>query len=219
MTLSTSAARARPAVGAVGRSVRPAGTRPPAGGAGRRSASTARWMLAPHLRRALLAAHVLVGVGWFGIVAAKLVLEIAAATAHEPDVARAGLLFMTALDRVAFPPAALATLVTGVILAVGTAWGLFRHWWIVAKLVLTVGVVVTGVALVGGWTAQALAATPRPGMAPASGEALGSAASWLIGAAAAHLVMLGAATVLSVFKPWGPIRATARPSAAVPPAP
>jgi hypothetical protein len=156
--------------------------------------------LSPRLRKAILAAHVLVGVGWFGIVVAKLVLEIAAASTRDQEIARAGFLFMQALDRAVFPPAALATLITGVFLSVGTAWGLFRHWWIVVKLVLTIGVIVTGVAFVGAWTEQALASAAGP-----AGQ-IGDASRWLIGAAVAHVLMLGAATVISIYKPWGRIR-------------
>jgi hypothetical protein len=153
--------------------------------------------LSPGLRKAIVAAHVLVGVGWFGIVLAKLVLEIVAATMGDQDVARTGYLFMGTLDRVVFPPAAIATLVTGIVLSVGTAWGLFRYWWIVVKLVLTVGVVVSGIVFVGAWTEEAIAATDAE---------LAAASLWLIGSAAVHALMLGAATVISVFKPWGRIR-------------
>ncbi len=35
-------------------------------------------------------------------------------------------------------PLALATLVTGVVMALGTRWGLFRHYWVLFSLVLTV---------------------------------------------------------------------------------
>jgi hypothetical protein len=136
-------------------------------------------------------------VGWFGIVAARLVLEIVAATSSALDVARAGYLFTAALDRAAFPPAALATLLTGIVLSVGTLWGLFRYWWIMVKMVLTVAVIATGVVFVGTWTEAALA---EP-----TAAANGSASAWLIGAAITHLLMLGAATVISVLKPWGQI--------------
>ena len=90
--------------------------------------------LSPGLRKILVAAHILVGVGWLGITFAKLVLEIVAFRSTDQDVTRTGLLFMQSLDRAVFPPVALATLATGIFLSVGTAWGLFRHWWIVVKL-------------------------------------------------------------------------------------
>ena len=35
-------------------------------------------------------------------------------------------------------PLALAALVTGVVSALGTTWGLLRHYWVVTKLVVVV---------------------------------------------------------------------------------
>jgi hypothetical protein len=154
--------------------------------------------LSPRLRKLVLATHVLVAVGWFGAVLAKLVLEITAATSLDPEVHGAAYVFMGAFDRALFPPAAIATLLTGIILSVGTPWGLFRHYWIVAKLVLTIAVVVTGVAFVGAWVEQAIAAGAGPVSMP------------LIYAALAHVLMLGAATVISIYKPWGRIATTPR---------
>jgi hypothetical protein len=150
------------------------------------------------VRKALVAAHTIVGVGWLGIVVAKLVLEIVGLRTGDQEIARAGFLFMQALDRAVFPPLAITTLVTGIVLSVGTAWGLFKHWWIVVKLVLTVAVVVTGAAFVGAWTEAAASSTVDAARA--------SAAAWLIASGTAHLLMLAAATIISVFKPWGQIR-------------
>ena len=154
----------------------------------------------------MLAVHVLVAVGWFGLVVAKLILEIWAATTPEREVARVAYQFMAVLDRAMFPPAALGTLLTGVILSVGTAWGLFQHYWIVVKLVLTVAVVLTGVIFVGAWTQQAIAMSSGSGAATATSPVIGAAPTLLIYAAVAHALMLGAATVISVYKPWGRIR-------------
>ena len=180
--------------------------RPMAAGSGDAGAAPKARRLSPGLRKLVLAAHVLVAVGWFGVVLAKLVLEVAAVTTRDQGMARAAYGLMANLDRVSFPPMAVATLLTGVVLAVGTAWGLFQHYWIVAKLALTVAVVVTGVVFVGAWTRQALALSSGPAAALATGPALDSAPMLLIGAAVAHLLMLGAATVISVYKPWGRIR-------------
>ena len=184
----------------------PAGTGRPTtttGGAG--TAARSR-RLSPRLRKLVLAAHVLVAVGWFGVVVAKLILEITAVTTREQGIPRAAYLFMETLDRAVFPPAALSTLLTGIVLSVGTAWGLFQHYWIVAKLALTVAVIVTGVVFVGAWTRESAAAVSGPAAGATTGPDVGSASLLLIGAAVAHLLMLGAATVISVYKPWGRIR-------------
>lgn len=50
---------------------------------------------------------------------------------------------------IAFPPAAIGALVTGVLLSLGTRWGPLQHYWVATKLALSVGVIVTGIALVG----------------------------------------------------------------------
>jgi len=162
--------------------------------------------LSPRLRKLVLAAHVLVAVGWFGIVVAKLVLAVTAVTTRDQEIPGAAYVFMQVLDRAIFPPAALGTLLTGVILSVGTAWGLFQHYWIVAKLVLTLLVILSGVLFVGAWVQQATATASGPAADIVTRSDVGPASMRLVYASLAHLLMLGAATVISVYKPWGRIR-------------
>jgi hypothetical protein len=160
------------------------------------SAPVAR--LSPGLRKLILVAHVILSVGWLGVVAATLVLALAAG-AGDPSAARATYL---ALDRVlailVLPPPAsfsVAAILTGLILSLGTKWGLFRYWWIVAKLAISIAVLLTGIAFVGAWVRRAITTGPAP-----------ETGTLLVSASIAHLVMLGAATVLSIYKPWGRIR-------------
>jgi hypothetical protein len=164
--------------------------------------------LSPAAYRLVLTAHVVVAVGWLGVVLAKLVLGLVALTTRAPDVAGALYMAMNVLN-VAFPPLAIGTVVTGVTLSLGTKWGLIQHYWVATKLVLTVGVIATAVRI-GGRLVDQVAAAP-PGGAAGAGASLGAAASagaasvlpLLTALAVAHLLMLGAATVLSVYKPWG----------------
>ena len=182
-------------------------TRRPTAAATRGAASVPKARrLSPQLRRLVLAAHVLVAGGWFGIVVAKLVLEVTAATTRDQEIPRAAYMLIQVLDRAMFPPVAVGTLLTGVILSVGTAWGLFQHYWIVAKLALTVGVILSGVLFVGAWVQQAIATASGPAADTVARSDVGSAPLLLICTAVAHLFMLGAATVISVYKPWGRIR-------------
>jgi hypothetical protein len=51
------------------------------------------------MRKLLVAAHVVVGVGWLGITAAKLVLEVITATTARQDVAGAGFTISASPDR------------------------------------------------------------------------------------------------------------------------
>jgi uncharacterized membrane protein len=162
--------------------------------------------VSPPLYKFLLAAHIIVSVGWLGIVFAKLVLGLAAVTSDAPDVADALYVSMDVVN-VAFPPVAIGTIVTGVLLSLGTKWGLLQHYWVVTKLVLTVGVIATAVQLGDRFVRQSIAAPS--GQALEGGTILDIASApttLLISLSVAHVLMLGAATVISVYKPWGRIR-------------
>jgi hypothetical protein len=96
-------------------------------------------------------------------------------------------------------PAALLSLVTGVLLGLLTPWGLFRHWWVTAKLVLTTaGAVLSLVVLTPTLTGLAdAAAGPVP---------LAQRLELVRDSGAASLVLV-VTLVLSVYKPFGRIRA------------
>jgi hypothetical protein len=151
--------------------------------------------VSPRLYKVLLTAHVTTSVGWLGVVFAKFVLALAAATAASPGVVAALLVSLDVLNG-AFAPVASGAIVTGVLLSLGTRWGLLQHYWVVAKLALSVGVIGTAVQLAP--RLVGLAAPQEPTLL-----GLPWAPAVLLAFAAVHLLMLGAATVLSVCKPWG----------------
>src|SRR5918997_738723 len=112
--------------------------------------------LAPSLRKLALTAHVTASVGWLGAVAAFLALAVAGLVADDGQSARAAYLAMEPVTWFVLVPLAVASLVTGVVQALGTAWGLFRHYWVVFKLVLNL--VATSVLLLHMPAVKALAA-------------------------------------------------------------
>ncbi|HJT04585.1 MAG TPA: hypothetical protein VJ757_13320 [Pseudonocardiaceae bacterium] len=91
-------------------------------------------------------------------------------------------------------PLVFASLCTGLILAVGTSWGLSRHWWLIAKSGIAAVLTVTGVVLILPRLSNLLAGEGEP--LQLRTVALRSAA----------LVLLLVATGLSVVKPWGKTR-------------
>ncbi|MGH3910976.1 MAG: hypothetical protein ACRDRM_09115 [Pseudonocardiaceae bacterium] len=159
--------------------------------------------MSPRVYKFLLAAHIMVSVGWLGIVIAKLVLGIAAVTSDAADISVALYVSMDVLN-VAFPPLAIGTIATGVLLSLGTKWGLLRHYWVAAKLVLTVGVIVTAVQIGDRFVRQSASAPPS--RATGVGTILDVAAApttLLLSLSVVHVLMLAVATVVSVYKPWG----------------
>lgn len=94
--------------------------------------------LSPSLRKLVRTAHVVITVGWLGAVASFLALAVAGLTSQDAQVVRAVYIAMWVTAQFVIVPLSLAPLVTGPILSLGTPWGLFRHYWILFKLAITV---------------------------------------------------------------------------------
>jgi hypothetical protein len=145
----------------------------------------------PQIRRTALTLHVAVSVGWLGGVGAFLALAVAGLGFTTPGPVDAGLVV---LGRAVLLPLALGALVTGVVQSFGSPWGLLRHYWVLFKLVITV--LATLLLVVH------LRVVDQVAVAPAGAE-VGALRVQLVVDAAAAVVVLLLATVLSVFKPRG----------------
>ena len=127
-------------------------------------------------------AHVLTSVGWFGVAATVAFIAVVGTTAAG-EVAAYDVIGATVSLSV---PLGLAAAVTGAALSLTTRWGVARHWWVVAKEVITVAVIATDVLVV--W--------PTMERAVDAGAPVG-----VPGPIYAHCVVLAVATALSVVKP------------------
>jgi hypothetical protein len=101
--------------------------------------------MAPGVRKLALSVHVISSVGWIGAVVAYLALGISATVGSDLEVVRAAWLAMDLIGWWVCIPLASASLVTGLVMSLGTPWGLFRHYWTLISFVLTV--ICTGVLL------------------------------------------------------------------------
>ena len=94
-------------------------------------------------------------------------------------------------------PLAHGSLLSGIVLSLGTTWGLFRHYWIVLKLGITVFATVILLIYMGTFREMAgVAADPVMDLAAVRN------ASPIVHAILA-LILLLAATGLGVYKPFG----------------
>ena len=92
--------------------------------------------MTPAMRKFVLTAHIISSVGWLGAVAAFLALSIAGLTSSDSQRVRAAYLAMDMTGWLVIVPLSFATLVTGLINSLGSAWGLFRHYWVLFKLLI-----------------------------------------------------------------------------------
>ncbi len=92
----------------------------------------------PPVRKLVLAVHLAMSVGWIGAAVAYLALAVAARVSDDPASVRSAWTAMELVGWSVLVPLSIATLVTGLVMALGTPWGLFRHYWVVLSLTLTV---------------------------------------------------------------------------------
>lgn len=84
-------------------------------------------------RVAVTAVHIVTSLGWLALVTVVV--------AYPGTQINAGLLVPTVAVAIA----------TGLVLALGTPYGLLRYWWILAKLTASVALAVAGSAALAGW--------------------------------------------------------------------
>ena len=155
--------------------------------------------MTPNLRKFALTAHVTSSVGLLGSIAAFLALSIAGLDSQDTQIIRASYLAMDVVARYIIVPMAFASLLSGLIQSLGTPWGLFQHYWVLVKLLLTAfatTILLMKLRIIG--DAARLAAE-----AILSSTDLRTVGTELRFHAAAGLLVLLVPAMLSVYKPRG----------------
>ncbi|MFD9904752.1 DUF2269 domain-containing protein [Streptomyces sp. NPDC059063] len=146
-------------------------------------------------RRATLAVHVAASAGWLGLTLGLVGLATTALTTDSPAAIEASVRSMKVFTDWLVLPLAFLTLLSGLLLSLGTTWGLARHRWVYTKFWLTLV------------TIAASTFALRPGVNEAvatvsAGDPLADPSDLIAGpivSLSAYLFM----TVISVLKPWG----------------
>ncbi|MGW6455973.1 DUF2269 domain-containing protein [Streptomyces sp. NPDC055078] len=146
-------------------------------------------------RRTFLVIHVAAAAGWLGLTLGLLALATTAISTGSATTTEAAARSMKVFTDWLVLPLALLTLLSGLVLSLGTHWGLARHRWVLTKFLITVATI----------TATVFAL--RPGVDGAvetvsSGAPLADPTDLVMGpivSFSAYLFM----TVVSVLKPWG----------------
>ena len=155
--------------------------------------------MTPGLRKFVRTAHVIFSVGWLGTVAAFLALAIAGLTSQDTQMVHAVYIAMGLTARfVIVPLSFVPLLLTGPILSLGTPWGLVRHYWILAKLLINI--LSTAILLVHVQPINYLWRAASEGTLSSADRGV---QVQLVVAATAGLLALLVATALAVYKPRG----------------
>ncbi len=163
--------------------------------------------LSGRARKALLLVHVLSAAAWLGIDLALGILVVVALSTKDVDTAG---IAVQAIDLFAIWPmlgASIVCMISGMVLGVGSKYGIVRYWWVAINLVMNVGM------------SLLIAFSLRPGVVEAArigermmaGDPSAILPPDLMYPVVVAPTLLLFAYVLSVFKPWGRIRKSAQP--------
>jgi hypothetical protein len=168
----------------------------------RRLAEDGQMQMTRKLRRFVLLTHILSAVSWIGVDLVMGVLSFRGLATDDPQTlatAYGGLaMFCVPL----LLTLGLLTLTTGVVLGLGTRFGLVRHWWVVTKLLITL--VLVSLVLVALQPTLADAAAQTAVIDESLPFRLTDVRRNMIFPPLVSTTALLFASWLSVYKPWGP---------------
>ena len=159
--------------------------------------------LSPRLKKWLVALHVLCMATWFGGTLGLLTLNIVlaqAGTVHELAVTDANL---HVIDEIFIKFPALATLISGLLLAVLTNWGLTKYYWVITKQVLTVAIIAFGIFALNRWTAEASGLISSQGWEALQTPLYALNRNRILAGAVLNSLALAFIVVITYLKPWG----------------
>jgi hypothetical protein len=155
--------------------------------------------MTPRLRKFALTAHVTSSVGWLGAVGSFLALAVAGLTTQNAEIVRATYVGMELTGWYVIVPLCIAALLTGLIVSLGTTWGLFRHYWVLVKFLLTV----IAALILFGFTQTLGSLGELAANRTLSVDELRSLNQSPALHSGGGLVVLLVTTILAVYKPWG----------------
>ncbi len=156
------------------------------------SARSTRWLKTVHI--------VLAGLwlgGATGLVAMNLGL----------DATSGGQLFgqdlaMKLIDDFVVIPAAIGTLITGLLYSIFTKWGFFKHTWVIVKWAITLIAIIMGTFFLGPWLNSLPPISSAQGLEAFADPIYQQNRTLNLWFACLQVATLLTATWLSVFKPW-----------------
>lgn len=160
------------------------------------------WRLGARTRKSTLVVHIASAGVWLGI---DVVMAVLIGTALLTDDADTKALCYQALELFvvwSLLAAGLVCLASGIVLGLGSKYGVLRYWWVAIKLVLNL--LLTALVLIA--LRGEVADKAELGRGFAAGEPVSLAVGDLIYPPIVSPIALLIAFVLAVFKPWGRVR-------------
>ncbi|MBF9133280.1 hypothetical protein I0C86_30595 [Plantactinospora sp. S1510] len=156
--------------------------------------------MSPRTRKIWLVLHVGFSVGWLGVALTMTVLAIIGSATASHTMRHGAYELLHVVDFTAAIPSMFLSIITGLVVSLGTKWGLVRYRWVIVKFAISVSI-----PLLAGTLESALADELALRTVDPAGEPGGTALA-LTACLATFTVALWVATILSVVKPWSRTR-------------
>lgn len=154
--------------------------------------------LPPRWRKAVLALHVVMSVGWLGSAGTTIMLGLVAGMTSDPQLRYSAYVLLHDATLMVLLPCSMLGLFTGLALALLGPWRLVHHYWILTKFTLTLAAVLLAALYVSQRVTTAMALTSHGARIH-----LGSLGWQVVLGSAALTLILAINTTVAVAKPWG----------------
>jgi ferredoxin-NADP reductase len=151
-------------------------------------------------RKVWLTVHIGVAVSWLGLSLGMTALAVAGLTADTHAVRHGAYELMHLFDLTLVIPSMAVSVLSGLVLSLGTPWGLVRHWWVLLKFIIALSLPAVAAFFESKWIRSLQALTKDPAAEP------GGTGLTLAVCLATFTLLLWVAVILSVLKPGGRTR-------------
>lgn len=165
--------------------------------------------VSPRTKKALVTTHVLFSASWLGVGVVMVTLTVLGLRSDDAATVRVSYQLLELFDMTILPWSSIGAILSGIAASLTGKWGLVRHYWIVAKLLISIAIIASAFGFLHRWV---VSATERSAVLEAAGDAasVGNLGVWLVTGFGTAVSFVAVAMVLSIYKPWPKTRFAAR---------
>ena len=153
-------------------------------------------------QKLLKTAHILVAILWLSCVIVLTGLVYVSQQIHSSEELYMYTYIYHFIDMSILTPAAILTLLTGIIYSSFTPWGYAKHKWIIYKWIVTLFIIISGTFYLGPLTESVLTLVESEKILALKDVQYLHSVTILYYAGIINFFLLLSATVVAVFKPW-----------------
>lgn len=158
----------------------------------------------PWTKKALVTTHVVFSGSWLGVGVVMVTLSVLGLRSEDVATVRVSYELLELFDMTILPWSSIGAILSGIAVSLTSKWGLVRHYWIAAKLLIAIAVITSAFGFIHRWV---VSAAERSAQLPATSAGIAAGGGdldlQLVTAFGVAVFLVAVATVLSVFKPWG----------------